>query len=108
MSPILEDARLPERYLPMLEKVDVIYCDIAQPEQAKVVADNATLYLKNRGWIMLAIKARSIDVTKEPSEIYKREMKLLEESGFEIHEILHLEPYDKAHAMVIASYHKMT
>ncbi|MEM1883448.1 MAG: fibrillarin-like rRNA/tRNA 2'-O-methyltransferase, partial [Candidatus Bathyarchaeia archaeon] len=33
MSPILADARFPEKYAYLIEKVDVIYCDIAQPEQ---------------------------------------------------------------------------
>ena len=104
MSPILEDARMPERYAMIVEKVDDIYCDIAQPEQAKILADNAQLYLKSNGWIMLAIKAQSIDVTKEPSEIYKREIETLEERGFEIKEVVHLEPYDKAHAMIVAKF----
>jgi len=104
MSPILSDARFPERYLPLVEKVDAIYCDIAQPEQAKVLIDNASVFLKTGGWIMLAIKARSIDVTKEPSEIYKREIDLLKANGFEIAEVVHLEPYDKAHALVVAQY----
>jgi fibrillarin-like pre-rRNA processing protein len=51
---------------------------------------------------MLAVKAQSIDVTEEPSEIYKREVKVLENRGFNIEEVVHLEPYDKAHAMVVA------
>ena len=104
MSPILEDARLPERYAMLIEKVDNIYCDIAQPEQAKILADNADLYLKKRGGIMLAIKAQSIDVTKEPSEVYKREIETLKNRGFKIKEVIHLEPYDKAHAMIIAEF----
>jgi len=104
MSPILKDARMPERYAMIVEKVDDIYCDIAQPEQAKILADNAQLYLKSNGWIMLAIKAQSIDVTKEPSEVYKREIEILKERGFEIKEVVHLEPYDKAHAMIVAKF----
>jgi len=104
MSPILEDARLPERYAMLVEKVDNIYCDIAQPEQAKILADNADLYLKKRGEIMLAIKAQSIDVTKEPSEVYKREIETLKDRGFKIKEVIHLEPYDKAHAMIISEF----
>jgi len=103
MSPILEDARFPEKYAVFINgKVDDIYCDIAQPEQAKVLANNADLFLKKSGWIMLAVKAQSIDVTKEPSEIYKREVKVLEKRSFRIKEIVHLEPYDKAHAMIVA------
>jgi fibrillarin-like pre-rRNA processing protein len=103
MVPILEDARFPEKYAVFISgKVDDIYCDIAQPEQAKILADNADLFLKDSGWIMLAVKAQSIDVTKEPSEIYKREVKVLENRGFRIEEVVHLEPYDKAHAMIVA------
>jgi len=101
MSPILADARLPERYAFLVEKVDDIYCDIAQPEQAKVLADNADLFLKNKGWIMLAIKAQSIDVTREPSEVFKQEIGTLRNQGFRIQQTVHLEPYDKAHTMII-------
>ena len=106
MSPILADARLPQRYSALVEKPDDIYCDIAQPEQARILADNADLYLKKDGWIMLAVKARSIDVTKEPSEVYKREVETLKKRGFKISEVVHLEPYDKAHAMVVAQTSK--
>ncbi len=104
MSPILADARLPERYSMLVEKVDDIYCDIAQPEQAKVLADNADLFLVDDGWIMLAIKAQSIDVTKEPSEVYKQEINTLKARGSQIEEVVHLEPYDKAHAMIVAQH----
>jgi len=104
MSPLLEDARLPERYAMFIKgKVDDIYCDIAQPEQAKILADNADLFLKNSGWVMLAVKAQSIDVTKEPSEVFRREVKVLESRGFNIADIIHLEPYDKAHVMIVAA-----
>ncbi len=103
MSPILADARFPERYSTIVGKVDNIYCDIAQPEQAKVLADNADVFLLKKGWIMLAIKAQSIDVTKEPSQIYKQEMKTLQNRGFDVKESVHLEPYDKAHAMIVGT-----
>jgi fibrillarin-like pre-rRNA processing protein len=103
MVPILEDARFPEKYAVFINgKVDDVYCDIAQPEQAKILADNADLFLKASGWIMLAVKAQSIDVTKEPSEIYEREVRVLQNRGFRIKEVVHLEPYDKAHAMIVA------
>jgi fibrillarin-like pre-rRNA processing protein len=103
MSPFLEDARLPEKYALFIPgKVDDIYCDIAQPEQAKVLADNADYFLKEAGWIMLAVKAQSIDVTMEPSEVYQREVKVLRSRGFAVEEVVRLEPYDKAHAMIVA------
>ncbi len=103
MLPILEDARFPQRYAMFVEgKVDDIYCDVAQPEQAKLLADNAGIFLKEGGWVMFAVKAQSIDVTKEPSEVYKSETKVLEKRGFHVEEMVHLEPYDKAHVMISA------
>ena len=102
MSPILADARLPERYSRLVGKVDDVYCDIAQPEQARVLADNADLFLADGGWVMLAVKAQSIDVTKEPSEVYEREINTMKARGFQVKEVVHLEPYDKAHVMMVA------
>lgn len=102
--PILADARFPERYSMLVPQVDVLYADIAQPEQASIVVANAKMFLKSRGNLYLAIKARSIDVTKEPDEIYLREIKTLEKGNFEILDVVHLDPYDKDHAMVFAAY----
>jgi len=104
--PILEDARLPRRYRFIVEEVDGLYADVAQPEQASIVADNASMFLRDGGWLLLAIKARSIDVTAEPSEIYKHEMNVLQSRGFEIVDVVHLEPFDRDHAMVYAVYHR--
>ncbi len=103
MSPILEDARIPEKYsMFMSKKVDDVYCDIAQFEQAKLLADNADMFLRKSGWIMLAVKSQSIDVTKQPSEIYEREIKVLKKRGYRVQQVVYLEPYDKAHAMILA------
>jgi len=103
--PILADARFPHKYAHIVtEKVDMIYADIAQPFQSKIVADNAEFYLKKDGYIMQAIKAMSIDVTKEPSETYKKEISHLEDRGFNILDVVHLEPYDTAHAFVLAKF----
>ena len=55
--PILDDARMPERYAMFISsKVDTIYCDVAQPEQAKLLADNADVFLKPGGWVMLGMQ----------------------------------------------------
>ena len=103
MSPLLEDARLPQKYALFISgKVDCIYCDVAQPEQAKILADNADVFLKNEGWIMLAVKSQSIDVTKDPAEVYEQEANILKKRGFDIKQIVSLDPFDKAHAMIVA------
>jgi fibrillarin-like pre-rRNA processing protein len=100
--PILGDARFPTSYRGFLEKVDGMYCDIAQPEQAKILADNAALFLREGGWALLAVKAMSIDSTGEPLKIYAREAELLRGKGFAVTRVVQLRPFDKAHAMVSA------
>jgi len=103
ISPFLEDARKPEKYAIFIpRKIDTIYCDVAQPEQAKLLADNADALLKPNGWVMLACKSQSIDVTMTPEKVYKQEASILRNRGFNVKEIVDLEPYDKAHAMIIA------
>ncbi|RLE57691.1 MAG: fibrillarin-like rRNA/tRNA 2'-O-methyltransferase [Thermoprotei archaeon] len=101
MIPILADARYPWQYRHIVEEVDLVYIDIAQPFQAKILADNADFFLKSGGWVMQAIKAMSIDVTREPSETYKQEIEHLKQRGYEILDQVHLEPYDVAHAFIV-------
>ncbi|BCU71168.1 fibrillarin-like rRNA/tRNA 2'-O-methyltransferase [Stygiolobus caldivivus] len=102
LFPILADARFPQYYRALVEDVDVLYVDIAQPDETDIAIRNAEFFLKDNAYLMMAIKARSIDVTKDPKEIYKAEVKKLEEKGFDILEVIQLDPYDKDHAMVLA------
>ncbi len=96
--PILGDARKPQDY-GWIEQVDIIYQDVATPDQAEILIRNAQ-FLKPKGIAMIAIKARSIDVTKPPKEIYKEVLKKLKE-GFEIIEQVELDPYERDHLFVV-------
>ena len=49
--------------------MDVVYVDIAQPDQTKIAIDNCKMYLKKSGFLFLVIKTRSIDVTKDPKRM---------------------------------------
>ncbi|MCS7131964.1 MAG: fibrillarin-like rRNA/tRNA 2'-O-methyltransferase, partial [Hadesarchaea archaeon] len=73
MIPLLADAAKVESYSSLIEQVDVIYQDIAQPEQTDILLANVRTFLRDGGHAMLALKARSIDVTKEPKEIFRDE-----------------------------------
>jgi len=95
--PILADATKPKKYLNLLEKVDFIYCDVAQPNQTNAFIDNINLFLKDDGLAMIMIKSRSIDVNQKPQKIFKQEEKNLKEKGFFIVEKTKLEPYEKDH-----------
>ena len=101
--PIIQDAKRPDQYFSVFTKVDVVYVDIAQPEQTKIAIDNCKMYLKKGGFLFLVIKTRSIDVTKAPKRIVEEEIEKLREK-FVILESIDLHPYDKDHAMVIAKY----
>jgi len=100
--PIIQDARKPEEFFSVYKKVDAVYVDIAQPDQTDIAIENCKLYLKSGGYLFLVIKTRSIDVTKDPKRVIKNEIKKLE-SFFEIKQTIDLQPYDKDHAMVIAT-----
>ena len=99
--PILADARLPEVYRALVSPVDVIYSDVAQPEQAKILADNADLFLKPKGSVIIVIKSRSVDVTMEPTDVFKQEITILEKRKFALVQAVRLEPYEKDHALVL-------
>jgi fibrillarin-like pre-rRNA processing protein len=102
--PILQDARHPEQYFSVYGKVDVVYSDIAQPDQTDIALTNCQMFLKDGGYLFLVIKTRSIDVTKSPKKIIENEIKKLH-SNFEIIQNIDMQPYDKDHAMVIARHH---
>ena len=101
--PILQDARKPKEYFSVFGKVDVVYVDIAQPDQTKIAIENCEMFLKKGGYFFLVIKTRSIDVTKDPKKIVTEEIEKLK-TKFEILQSIDLHPYDKDHAMVIAKY----
>ena len=100
--PIIQDARRPEEFFSVYKKVDIVYVDIAQPDQTNIAIENCRLYLKSGGYLFLVIKTRSIDVVKDPKMVIKDEIKKLD-TLFEIKQTIDLHPYDKDHAMVIAT-----
>ena len=95
--PILADATKPKEYMNIIEKVDFLYCDVAQPTQTELFMKNMNLFSKDDALGMITIKARSIDVIHKPKKIFKQEEKKLKEKGFKIIEKIKLEPYEKDH-----------
>ena len=100
MVPILADATQLDQYRTVIELADVLYQDVAQPEQTSILLENAQVFLKKGGYAFLALKARSIDVTKEPRDIFETEMKKLEKE-LEIVDSKLIDPYSQDHAMIL-------
>lgn len=102
--PIIEDARHPLKYRMLMGIVDCIFADVAQPDQARIVALNAHHYLKNGGFAVISIKANCIDSTAKAEAVFAGEVKKLTEEKFKAKEQVTLEPYERDHAVVVAQY----
>ncbi len=99
MMPILADATKPSEYEFMVSGVDVVYQDVAQKNQADILADNMEKFGARYG--MVAVKARSEDVSENPKTIFKKAESRLKERGFRILDTLSLEPYEDSHEMIV-------
>lgn len=75
--------------------VDVIFSDVAQPDQARIVALNADYFLKNQGHAVISIKANCIDSTMPAEQVFANEVQLLKTMKFKPTEQLTLEPYER-------------
>ncbi|KAK2072257.1 hypothetical protein P8C59_006624 [Phyllachora maydis] len=102
--PIVEDARHPMKYRMLVPTVDVVFADVAQPDQSRIVALNSKLFLKQGGGLLISIKASCIDSTAEPAAVFASEVQKLREDKFFPKEQLTLEPYERDHALVVCVY----
>ncbi|XP_061677056.1 rRNA 2'-O-methyltransferase fibrillarin [Syngnathoides biaculeatus] len=102
--PIIEDARHPHKYRMLVGMVDVIFADVAQPDQTRIVALNAHNFLKNGGHFVISIKANCIDSTAAPEAVFASEVKKMTSENMKPQEQLTLEPYERDHAVVVGIY----
>ena len=101
IAPLLADARKPENYA-WIEECDIMFTDISQPEETEIAIRNANIFLKQSGYMMISVKSQSIDVTKQPEQVYEEEKQKLKKAGFTIIDLIDLEPYEAKHAMILA------
>ena len=73
--------------------------EIAQKMQAKILCDNMDAF--NAKFGMVAVKARSEDVTASPESVFKDAEKVLKDRGYRVLDSMPLDPYEKAHAMIV-------
>jgi fibrillarin-like pre-rRNA processing protein len=94
--PILADANNPVSYLQIMNLVDVIIQDVSQKNQVEILVKNAKLFLKKKGVCYLALKTRSIDISKSARQISVETKKDLTDFFNNI-EMISLEPFEKEH-----------
>ena len=100
IAPLLADANKPETFTGKVSQADIVYQDIAQRNQLDIFLKNVNLFLKNGGYALLAVKARSIDVTKKPKSMFS-EIKQRLEKEITIIDYRTLEPYEMDHCMFV-------
>lgn len=99
--PLLKDARTPESYAHVVEAdLDAVVQDVATRGQARVARLNRQ-FLADDGRLVVAVKARSEDVTRDPDAVFESVLAELRES-FEILETVRLDRYHDAHLGVAA------
>lgn len=102
--PIIEDARHPQKYRMLVGMVDCVFADVAQPDQARIIALNAHMFLKDQGGVVISIKANCIDSTVDAETVFAREVQKLREERIKPIEQLTLEPYERDHCIVVGKY----
>jgi rRNA 2'-O-methyltransferase fibrillarin len=102
--PIIDDARYPQRYRMLVSMVDVVFADVAQPDQARILSLNAQYFVKNGGHFVISIKANCIDSTLPAEAAFAKEVQRLRVEKFKPAEQLTLEPYERDHAVVTGTY----
>ena len=100
LAPILADANRPSTYADKVFSVDTIFMDIAQKDQVGIFLKNVDMFLKKNGTALLAVKARSIDVTKKPKLIFRDVRNELEKRMI-IVDYRELAPFEKDHCLFV-------
>jgi len=102
LVPIMADASRPELYAPLVEAVDLLYQDVAQPDQAAILIRNC-VFLRPGGMAILMLKTRSVDIRKSPEEVFRDTLAELADAGLTVVESVWLSPYHKDHAAIVCS-----
>ena len=97
--PIMADANRPDEYAPFMEWVDLIYQDVAQPNQVEIAEKNL-IFLKPGGHLILMLKTRSVDVRRDPADVAAGARSELERH-LDVVEVRWLEPYHQDHAAIV-------
>jgi fibrillarin-like pre-rRNA processing protein len=104
--PILADANHPYEYSHLIsDRVDVIFQDVAQPNQTEILIKNIYRYLTpKQGKFIYAIKPRSIDTTANPSEVFEQEIAKLEAAGMQITDNISIDHFQTDHIVLFGRF----
>lgn len=102
--PIIEDARHPQKYRMLVGTVDTLFADVSQPDQSRIVAINASYFLKDGGAVVMSIKANCINSAIPAETVFAEEVNILRKNEVKPKEQVSLEPFEKDHAVIVGIY----
>ncbi|HME87203.1 MAG TPA: fibrillarin-like rRNA/tRNA 2'-O-methyltransferase [Candidatus Nanoarchaeia archaeon] len=98
--PIMDDANHPEHYKHFVPEVNVVFQDVAQRNQVEIFTKNCEAFLKIGDFGVLALKSRSVDVTKNPNVVFDEVTTQLSKK-FVIVDQRKLDPFEKDHMLFV-------
>ena len=98
--PVLANARKPANYAPLARSYDVIYQDIAQRDQVRILEANVRALGKPGVMVVLMVKTRSIDVGERPEKVARDATEQVKAFA-EVKQVVGLHPVAKEHWCVI-------
>jgi len=99
MFPILQDARLVEKYKDDVGTVDILYQDVSSRDQLAIFNINSA-QLKPGGIAYVVIKSQSISTAMKPEVIYRDFINAISRR-FEVLEKINIMPYDRMHLFLV-------
>ena len=99
IAPVLADASQPDQYKDLIVSVDFLYQDVAQKNQVDIFLKNLQ-FLKKGCLAFLVIKARSIDFSKKPEDVFSAVSEELKKHVSVLQEI-NISSFQKDHCMFI-------
>lgn len=100
--PIIADANKPWAYKEFLgeKKIDVLYQDVAQANQAQIFLKNAKYFLEKGKAGMLVVKAKSISQKDDVASVFGKELGQLTDQ-FNVKQVVNLKPFEKDHVLAL-------
>lgn len=100
--PILGDANYPTDYAnAIFHEIDLLYQDVAQPNQAEIAIKNSDYFLSDAGTGILAIKSQSIDSVTRSENVYEREKQTIQKAGYDIIESINIHKFASNHIIIV-------
>jgi fibrillarin-like pre-rRNA processing protein len=103
LLPLLADAHLPERYAAEVGLVQLLYQDVAQPDQAEIFRENALACLAPGGTGILFLKVRSVTQRKPPGAVIDDARRILRSAGLNVRATVNVAPFAREHVALLVS-----